>query len=100
MTLTEFRYIVAVARERHFGRAAEACFVSQPTLSVGAAKCQEIFSQRKDIKIYPEIHSSSRGMIQMAEEKFHQQAFEDVAYCEPFYLKEFIAGIPKVKGLR
>ena len=34
MTLTELKYIVAVARERHFGRAAEACFVSQPTLSV------------------------------------------------------------------
>src|SRR2546430_7496962 len=34
MTLTELRYIVAVARERHFGHAAEACFVSQPTLSV------------------------------------------------------------------
>ncbi len=34
MTLTELKYIVAVAREKHFGRAAEACFVSQPTLSV------------------------------------------------------------------
>jgi len=33
MTLTELRYIVALARARHFGRAAEACFVSQPTLS-------------------------------------------------------------------
>ena len=32
MTLTELRYVVAVAREKHFGRAAEACFVSQPTL--------------------------------------------------------------------
>ena len=38
MTLTELRYIVAVARERHFGRAAEACFVSQPTLSVAIKK--------------------------------------------------------------
>lgn len=36
MTLTELKYIVAVARERHFGRAAEACFVSQPTLSVAS----------------------------------------------------------------
>lgn len=41
MTLTELRYIVAVARERHFGRAAEACFVSQPTLSTGIRKLEE-----------------------------------------------------------
>ena len=41
MTLTEFKYIVAVARERHFGRAAEACFVSQPTLSVAIRKLEE-----------------------------------------------------------
>ncbi len=41
MTLTELRYIVAVARERHFGHAAEACFVSQPTLSVAIRKLEE-----------------------------------------------------------
>lgn len=41
MTLTELRYIVAVARERHFGRAAQACFVSQPTLSVAIRKLEE-----------------------------------------------------------
>ena len=41
MTLTELRYVVAVARERHFGHAAQACFVSQPTLSVAVKKLEE-----------------------------------------------------------
>jgi len=41
MTLTELRYIVAVARLQHFGRAAEACFVSQPTLSVAVKKLED-----------------------------------------------------------
>ncbi|WP_426415597.1 LysR substrate-binding domain-containing protein [Aestuariirhabdus sp. LZHN29] len=40
MTLTELRYIVTLAREQHFGRAAERCFVSQPTLSVGVKKLE------------------------------------------------------------
>jgi len=41
MTLSELKYIVAVARERHFGRAAERCFVSQPTLSVAVKKLEQ-----------------------------------------------------------
>ena len=41
MTLTELKYIVAVARERHFGHAAESCFVSQPTLSVAIRKLED-----------------------------------------------------------
>lgn len=41
MTLTELRYIVALARERHFGRAAEKCFVAQPTLSVAVKKLED-----------------------------------------------------------
>jgi len=48
MTLTELKYIVAVARERHFGRAAEACFVSQPTLSVAIKKLEE----ELDVKLF------------------------------------------------
>ncbi len=48
MTLTELKYIVAVAREKHFGRAAEACFVSQPTLSVAIKKLEE----ELDVKLF------------------------------------------------
>ena len=41
MTLTELRYIVAVAQKNHFGKAAQACFVSQPTLSIAIKKLEE-----------------------------------------------------------
>lgn len=41
MTLTELRYLVALDSERHFGRAAERSFVSQPTLSVALKKLEE-----------------------------------------------------------
>lgn len=40
MTLTEMRYVLALARERHFGKAADACHVSQPTLSVALKKVE------------------------------------------------------------
>jgi LysR family hydrogen peroxide-inducible transcriptional activator len=62
MTLTELRYIVAVARERHFGRAAEACFVSQPTLSVAIKKLEE----ELDVKIF-ERGSSEVTMTPLGE---------------------------------
>jgi LysR family transcriptional regulator, hydrogen peroxide-inducible genes activator len=41
MTLTELKYIVAVAREKHFGLASTACHVSQPTLSLAIKKLEE-----------------------------------------------------------
>jgi LysR family hydrogen peroxide-inducible transcriptional activator len=59
MTLNELRYIVAVARERHFGRAAEACFISQPTLSVAVKKLEEelglsLFERRRgEVSVTP-----------------------------------------------
>ncbi len=41
MTLTELRYVVTLAQEQHFGRAAERCFVSQPTLSIAVKKLED-----------------------------------------------------------
>ena len=41
MTLTELKYIVAVSRLKHFGHAAESCFVAQPTLSVAIKKLED-----------------------------------------------------------
>ena len=41
MTLTELRYIVTLAQEQHFGRAADRCFVSQPTLSIAVKKLED-----------------------------------------------------------
>ena len=59
MTLTELKYVIAVARERHFGRAAESCCVSQPSLSVAIKKLEEelgvtLFERRSnDIAVTP-----------------------------------------------
>ena len=59
MTLTELKYVIAVAQERHFGRAAELCHVSQPSLSVAVKKLEKelgvnIFERRStDITLTP-----------------------------------------------
>ena len=67
MTLTELRYIVAVAREHHFGRAAEACFVSQPTLSVSIKKLEA----ELDVKIF-ERGASEISVTPLGEEIVRQ----------------------------
>ncbi|MGH6647713.1 LysR substrate-binding domain-containing protein [Aquabacterium sp.] len=67
MTLTELRYIVAVARERHFGRAAEACFVSQPTLSVAVKKLED----ELDVKLF-ERGSAEISVTALGEEIVRQ----------------------------
>jgi LysR family transcriptional regulator, hydrogen peroxide-inducible genes activator len=67
MTLTELKYIVAVARERHFGKAAEACHVSQPTLSVAIKKLEE----ELDVKLF-ERSASEVAVTPLGEEIIRQ----------------------------
>lgn len=67
----------------------------------GALKCKPLLSHNAGaVFTEKEFMPSAAYMASLAEEKFQKKNFEDVAYFEPFYLKDFIPGIPKVKGLR
>jgi len=61
MTLTELRYVVALAQERHFGRAAQKCFVTQPTLSLALAKLEEELGVRLFERNKNEVLVTARG---------------------------------------
>jgi tRNA threonylcarbamoyladenosine biosynthesis protein TsaB len=66
----------------------------------GAEKCKELLEHHPNARFLTGFQASSRFMGKQAIEKFHRQIFESLAYFEPFYLKDFIAGKPHVKGLR
>jgi len=63
-------------------------------LGPGAEKCKSNFTTENAF-FNLEIEVSAKGMVEIAEQKYNRDDFEDVAYFEPFYLKEFIAGTPK-----
>jgi len=65
----------------------------------GSAKCKKVLSNNENVKFIDDFYPSAEFMAEISEEKFKSKKFEDVAYFEPFYLKDFIAGKPKVKGL-
>jgi tRNA threonylcarbamoyladenosine biosynthesis protein TsaB len=60
----------------------------------GAEKCVEVIGNSK-VEFLPSLRPSASGMIKLAEANFEAEKFEDVAYFEPFYLKDFVAGKPK-----
>jgi len=61
MTLTELRYVVALAQERHFGRAAQKCFVTQPTLSLALAKLEDELGVKLFERNKNEVLVTARG---------------------------------------
>lgn len=65
----------------------------------GAEKCEEILKHPNAIFIN-DFQPSASYMATMVYQKFLSNQVEDVAYFEPYYLKDFVAGLPKVKGLR
>ncbi|MDP1620709.1 MAG: tRNA (adenosine(37)-N6)-threonylcarbamoyltransferase complex dimerization subunit type 1 TsaB [Bacteroidales bacterium] len=66
---------------------------------VGAAKCKPLLESHPNASFIDDFQASALFMIGLATEKFSQNLFEDLAYFEPFYLKDFVAGKPRVKGL-
>lgn len=66
----------------------------------GADKLESLFEDDEYITVIKGFHCSAAFMAQSATEALREKQFVDVAYFEPFYLKDFIPGKPKVKGLK
>lgn len=65
----------------------------------GAEKCKSFFAERNNAHFLDHFYPSAKFMAEIAVEKYEKNEFENVAYFEPYYLKDFIAALPKVKGL-
>lgn len=65
----------------------------------GMPKCKNLLSSCPNV-FFCDIPLSAQYMLPVATQKWQIKDFVDIAYFEPFYLKEYIAGKPKVKGLR
>lgn len=65
----------------------KACFIGD-----GAEKCKNILQRENFIFLTEIIYPSANEMSELSYQKFQQKAFEDTAYFEPFYLKEFFTG--------
>ncbi|MFA8449887.1 MAG: tRNA (adenosine(37)-N6)-threonylcarbamoyltransferase complex dimerization subunit type 1 TsaB [Bacteroidales bacterium] len=66
----------------------------------GAQKCLDSFENKAHTHYYEKGFPTASAIITLAEKKFEASEFEDIAYFEPYYLKDFVAGKPRVKGLR
>ena len=66
----------------------------------GTLKCKPLLEHFPNVVFLDDFNASARYMATIAEERFAENRFEDLAYFEPYYLKDFVAGKPKVKGLR
>lgn len=66
----------------------------------GAEKCRPLLEHHPNARFIGGFETSAKFMVPLAFERFNSGRFENLAYFEPFYLKEFVAGKPRVKGLR
>lgn len=61
----------------------------------GAMKCEEAISHNDNSIFLSDYLNSAKDMTELAFQKFKQNQFEDVAYFEPYYLKDFLITQPK-----
>jgi len=66
----------------------------------GAEKCRDLLAHNNKITFLDEVKASASAIALLAENSFLKGDFVDTAYFEPFYLKDFIAAKPNIKGLR
>lgn len=66
----------------------------------GAEKCKLLIQPYPNIKYLPDCFPLAQNMVSFSHERFNLKQFEDTAYFEPFYLKDFVAKAPVVKGLK
>jgi LysR family hydrogen peroxide-inducible transcriptional activator len=120
MTLTQLEYILAVAKYRHFGKAAKACFITQPTLSMQIQKLEEelgiiLFDRsRSPVLTTAEgerVIEQARNVIREQKRLYEivEHSREEITgdfrlaviptlstYILPLFLKSFVAKYPKV----
>ena len=65
----------------------------------GAPKLKKVFENQPNLSIIDGFKPSAAFMLPLADKALREHDFVDVAYFEPFYLKDFVAGKPHVKGL-
>lgn len=85
MTLTELKYVVALAREKHFGKAAAACFVSQPSLSVGIKKLEQELGVTLFERSMADVHLTVMGQKVVAQA---QRVLGEVAAIQSMVLAD------------
>ena len=65
----------------------------------GAPKLVPLFAAAPEVRIIDDLYPSAAFMAALSDQALHEGKTVDVAYFEPFYLKDFVAGKPHVKGL-
>lgn len=65
----------------------------------GAAKCKDVLSKNSNAIFVDNVFPSAKNMVTLTEQAFSKKQFEDLAYFEPFYLKDFVAGKKKESNI-